>query len=193
MSFTKLFKAGSQNVKMTASRMIKEDMTFSCQVADIKTTNGDETVYPESTDINRWLQQLFSKDLKSKPLNERALAAMAKKGITPQKQVLEILLIVIVASETHVHLGMSVPKIVDSEDSKYQDIDPIELSKSFVDENEQKCDFDTCVDYTILAYEHDSPLKEKDELQRRVFAQLKEQGIYVAEEEEDDEIYEFDI
>ena len=76
-------------------------------------------------------------------------------------------------------------------------IDPVELAKSFMDGtsdgDEQKYDYETCENYTILDYEHDSPLKEKDELQRRVFTQLKEQGIYVEEEEEDDEIYEFDI
>lgn len=194
--FTKLFKIASQNVKTTASRMIKDGMTFSCQIADIKATDGDETVYPTNQEVDSWLQQLFLKDLKSKPLNEKALAAMTKKGITPQKQVLDILLIVIVASETHVHLGLSVPK--DLEDL---DVDPLQLAKSFtngtsdgtLDENEQKYDWDSCEDYTILTYEYDSPLKEKDELQRRVFAQLKEQGIYVEEEEEDDEIYEFDL
>ena len=186
MSFKKLFKTASQNVKTTGSRMIKDGMTFSCQIADIRTTDGDDTIYPDSSSVNTWLAELFCKDLKSKPLNEKALAAMLKKGITPQKQVLEILLIVIVASETHVHLGLSVPQDMD--------IDKLELAKSFVkSSDEKKYDYADYEDYTILSYENDSPLKEKDELQRQVFAQLKEQGIYVEEEEEDDEIYEFDI
>ena len=182
MSFAKIFKTASQNVKTTASRMIKEDSNFCCQMADLKISNGDSMAYPTNVEVDEWFNKLFSKDLKPKPLNEKALAAMAKKGIVPKKQPGEILLIVVAGSETHVHVGASVPEDMD--------LDIKEFVSSFLP---NKSELVTVDNYVVASYKHMFPFKEIDNLQRLVFEELKKKNIYVEDEysSDDEMVYDF--
>lgn len=182
MSFEKKFKTSIQNVKTTASKAIKFGYPFSCQMVDICINDGDNISYPNSDAMTNFMCKLFTKDLKYKKLNEKALANMAKRGITPKKQPCEILLFIVAGSETHVHVGISVP-------------DGIEFNlNNFIEEITEENVFNVDLSQTIgneifvIKYKHESTLKEKDDIQRKIFNELKNLNIYI-EEVEDDILY----
>lgn len=180
--FAKVLKNVTQDIKSGATKAIKEGAVFSCQMAEIKAAEKDNTIYPEMNDVDSWLNTMFSEEFKPKVLNAKALESMKAKGITPPKQPHEILLIIVAGSESHVHLGISIPEDME--------LDRENLLKELV--GERKYVVETTGKYSIVKYPHESPLKEKDEQFRQVFSFLKKSGLYVAEEESDDECYTFD-
>ena len=183
MSFAKVFKTGVQNVKSVISRAIKENMNFSCQIADIKIATDDNISYPNATDVNIWLNELFSKEFQPKPLNEKALAAMVAKGITPSKQLNEILLVIIVASESHVHVGVSIPSSMN--------VDINELNNDFM--NKRNFVAEHKDSYCLLQFESTSSIKEKDDVFTHILSVIKKRGIYVESKEEDEVYYTLDM
>lgn len=177
MSFAKQLKIASKDVASTATRMIKNGATFSCQIANISVSDGDSIKFPTSKEMDAWMHTLFSKDLKPRVYNERALEAMRKKGITPGKQPAEILLIIVSNSETHVHVGVSI--------AEGSDIVSEELINGIM--GDQEYQKETKDRYSVVSYPHRFPMKERDVRQQKAFDYLKQAGIYVEDEESDDD------
>lgn len=144
----------------------------------MKISSYDTLTYPSFTQINEWMDNLFQIELKSKVYNPKALETMAKKGITHQVQK-EILIIVIAGSETHVHLGIYVPKdlILDAKD----------FTKNFMGNIEYK--LNNKDNYTTISYEHYSPLKETDNVKNRIFDELHNRGIYIDDCTDDEMVF----
>ena len=181
MSFKKAFNTAIQNSKAMASKAIKDNMQFSCQNVNISTTNGDDTIYPNVEDAKLWMKDMFVKEFKPKVLPEKALKMMIEKGIEIAKQPTEVLLIVLVASsDTHVHVGVSIPPTLKST------VGIEEFTSSIMQDTQYEKTIlnDTCI---ILEYPHISPLKEKDNRQQLIFEELKKRGIFVKDETNDDE------
>lgn len=179
MSFGKPFKIATQNVKTAAQQAVKNNMKFACYLANIDASSNGDTVFPEPKDVDDWMLQLFSKNLKPKNIPEKALAAMKSRGVEPKKDPSETILIaVVVGSNTHVHVGVSIPKSFD--------INLDEFVKSFM--NDKK--YETVVGDTYLILKNDTeyPFKEKDNVQRNIFDKLKKCGLYSADLESDDEV-----
>ena len=174
-TFSKSSKAAIADFKATAQLMISNGSTFSVQCLDISATADDSTVYPDSADLSTWVQNLLINETKSKPLPQKALDEMARKGLSPKKQISEIILVAIIPSSTHIHIGVSSPsdilapkEFISSALKEYlfNDIKVVE-NKAFVD------------------IAHPESLKERDNVLRCFFAELKKRKIYVDEEEDD--------
>ncbi len=176
--FSKSLKAISQDFKATANQMITNCCTFSIQSHTISSTKDDETIFPNSDDLSNWMKNFMEVELKPKPLNAKALEEMAKKGIQPKKQITDIILVCIIPSNTHIHVGVSVPSsfempvknFVSNALSTYDGVEYIENQN-----------------YGYAAIPHPDSLKERDTVMRCFFTELKKRNIYV-EEDEDDEI-----
>jgi len=180
MSFTKLLKTRTQDTKTTISQSVKNGCDFCCYLSDMKISNDDTLTYPSFTQLNEWIDNLFQKELKPKVYNQKALEAMAKKGIKPQIQK-EILTIIIAGSETHIHLGIFVPKDMN--------LDVKDFIKCFMNNIEYKLNNEN--NYTTISYEHDSPLKETDNVKKRVFDELQRRKIYIDDESDDEMVFDF--
>lgn len=187
MSFDKVFKKNANDVKSMASTMISNGNQFCALVLDPSTTissAGEEsTVYPTNSQVQEFLQNLMTKELAYKPLPERAIEEMKRKGQEPKKQPSEIMLCIIVPSETDVYLLVHNP---------FSHIDSDQFIKSVFTntENSQVPDLVPDTKY-IVTLKHDTPFKYSDEILRNVFATLKKFGVY-KEESEDDEPMNFD-
>lgn len=108
----------SQYVVERAKLMIKNNAEFVCVTVDLSFTTrekiGDQEedclTDPSPEAINTWITKLFDVDLASKPLNQKALEAMQKKGLTPSKQPSDLQLKVIIANSAHaVHVAVQGP------------------------------------------------------------------------------------
>lgn len=178
--FSKSLKTIPQDFKSISNQMITNGYAFSCQCYNISTIKNDETLFPDSDDVSKWMKNLMEVELKPKPFNAKALEEMAKKGIQPKKQITDIILVCIIPSNTHVHVGMLIPSsfkinVVDF-------VNSLEFSKYNVqfetnDTNENIC--------YIMIY-HQESLKERDNILKCFFDELKKRKIYV-EETDDDE------
>jgi hypothetical protein len=178
MSFDKAFKQAVIDIKNGTSRSTNP---FSCQSVVIKSTTDDETIYPSSEEMNKWLTNLFSNELKPKELNPQALENMKKNGIVPKKQPLELLLIIVTCSETDVYIGFSIPENMTFE--RHQFIKELVLNN--------RHHIETIDTYSIVKCETDFPFKEKDNIYQNAFMYLEKIGLY--EPEPDDDIaYTFD-
>jgi len=180
MSFDQVFKLKADEAKMRAS---KSECVFSCQTVNISRSVGDDIMYPDHLELNELMKKLFSVTFVPKPLNEKALA----NGKTPEKPLRHDLLLVIIAgSETHVHIGVSVPA------SMKTDVDVEDFVKNFM--QERKYDLETMNDgtgtFVVLKCLCEFPLKERDVVLQDVFNELKKRKIYVDDEE--DVIYDFE-
>jgi hypothetical protein len=173
--FSKSSKAAIQEFKVGASQMISNGCNFSCQSLSISASNGEETVFPDSEYVKNWVQNLLKNELKSKPLNPKALEEMAKKGITPKKQPNEIILIVIVPSNTEIHIGLSIPQM----DLNIEQFLNCVLSQY----TNPKFVFDG--NFAFVDIEHPESLKERDVVLRSFFSELKLRKIYVDDEEDE--------
>lgn len=164
----KLFRTTNQNVKSNISRAIKNNVEFCCQIADNKIVQGESFSYPPTAALAEWMNTLFAKELQPNP----------KK---PGKQVTEILLVVISASETDVHVGISIPKDKTA-DPAYEN-----LISEIIGSREHKSDQkDT---YTLLQYTAPFPIKEQDELLSSIFSIIKKRKIYIEDKADEDEVY----
>jgi hypothetical protein len=173
--FSKSLKALPQDFKATANQMIANSCAFSCQCLTISTIKDDETIFPNSDDLANWMKNFMEVELKPKPLNAKALEEMAKKGIQPKKQITDIILVCIVPSNTHIHVGVSVP--VSSE------MDVTEFTKGGLSKYESE--IKTNGNFAYADIPHPESLKERDMVLRNFFDELKKRKIYVEEEEEE--------
>jgi hypothetical protein len=198
-NFTKQYTAAFQNVKSGISKNIKDGLNFSCQLADIKTTttimvkeesefndqdnnetftSQEITVYPNKVELNNWFTDLFNVELKPKVIPEKALKAMEAKGIKPAKNPTDILLIIVSASDTHVHVGISVPK-------SDENITHTSILNSIIEDKYNNVVIDVHNSFAIMCYPHEFPFKEKDDMIKRVYDVLKKLGINNVVDEED--------
>jgi hypothetical protein len=175
--FGKAAKSTILEFKAMAQQMISNQCDFSCQCLNITATNGEDTIYPESSDLSKWIQNLLKSELKSKPLNPKALEEMAKKGVKPKKQPNEIILVAIIPSLTHIHVGVSVP-----------DNSPV-AADDFISSALQKYmtlyESDLDGKYAFMNIQHGEALKERDAVLQCFFNELKLRKIYIEDEEDD--------
>ena len=186
MSFDKLFKIKTQDTKTAISQAVKNDFDFICYLSDMKIRREDTLTYPNVEEVDRWMSNLFTKELKPKVYNEKALEAMKKRGITPFIQK-EILTIVIAGSETFIHVGIFIPKNY----LKLSDFDITEFMLLMSNDNDCGYDEDFIPKGFLFRYKTDSPLKEIDNAKKRIFDFLKSKEIYI-EENDEEEIYNFE-
>lgn len=175
--FSKSLKAISQDFKATSNQMITNGCQFSVQSHTISYTKDDETIFPNAEDLSNWMKNFMEVELKPKPLNAKALEEMAKKGIQPKKQITDIILVCIIPSNTHIHVGVSIPSTSDMSVKDFilnslSSYDGIEYT-----ENQN---------YGYASIFHQDSLKERDTVMRYFFTELKKRNIYVEEEEEDE-------
>ena len=173
--FSKSLKSIPQDFKATCNQMITNGCQFSCQCVTISTIKDDETIFPNSDDVSKWMKNFMETELKPKPLNQKALEEMAKKGIQPKKQITDIILVCIVPSNTHIHVGVSVPTS--------SDINVEDFVKNSVQKYESE--IETNGNFAYVSIQHDESLKERDNVLRCFFDELKKRKIYVEEEEEE--------
>ncbi len=182
MSFEQIFnkssKAAIADFKATAQVMISNGSTFSVQCLDISAVADESTVYPNNTDLSSWTQNLLINETKSKPLPQKALEEMARKGLSPKKQISELILVSITPSVTHIHVGVSIP-------SHMKDtLVPKDFISSVLEEYLHG-DIQIIDNKAFVDIVHPEPLKERDNVLRYFFAELKKRKIYVDEEEDD--------
>lgn len=182
MSFKKPLETAGRKAKSTASTMIGNGLDYCCQVVeDISVSENDETKYPTEDDMEKWYDGLFTKEFKLKVIPPKALENMKKRGIPIKKQPAEIMNFVIATSESHVHMGIMFPG-----DSTYKISDMV---PGFI--GNAKYTLTDKDNYTLVSYEAQFPLKEKDDLQRSVFNHLRTLGI-AEDDESEDEIYDLE-
>ena len=165
-NFIAEFKKQVVVINNKITKMIGNGYCFSCFTLDIaksyteKNQETEElesvTVFPSTTDISLWLTGLFAVELKYTPLSEKALEGLKKKGLTPKKQPIEILNIIICNSSTDVIILQHDPhNIFSDEGSKLKVIPAI------------------------------NPFTEKDIIMQTYFDNLKQKGIYKVEEDDE--------
>lgn len=165
------------------SQMIKNGQIFSSQVFDLSYT--DEVIgfrMPTSEGAKKFLTNLFDVTFKTKVLNEKALASMKARNITPKKQPKELILVMITASSDAVHMVIWLP---DALRPKYDILQMVEmtchgfegLEMNMINEGQMMA-----VDYHCQA-----PFKVKDDFLRQSFDMLKKLGIYQEEDTDDDD------
>jgi hypothetical protein len=183
-TFSKSSKAAIADFKATAQVMISNGSTFSVQCLDISALADDSTIYPNHNDLSSWTQNLIINEVKSKQLPQKALEEMARKGLSPKKQISELILASITPSMTHIHVGVSIPShMADMLDAKDFVISALEV---YLHDDIKIIDNKAFVDIV-----HSEPLKERDNVLRCFFAELKKRKIYVEEEDDDDMPMEF--
>lgn len=179
----KVVAAANSQATTSCSQMIKNDQAFCCQTLDLNIPTEDGITMPDVPQTKSFMEDLFGKTLKFKAPNPKALENMKAKGITPKKQAAELLLAMIVASNEKVHIGFSVPMEFHSPDfdlvvfvkSAFSTTENLEIEV----QNEGTLVF---VDLTA-----EFPLKERDNVSRMIFEELKKKKIYQPEPDSDDE------
>ena len=175
--FGKAAKSTILEFKAMAQQMISNQCEFSCQCLNITAINGEDTIYPESSDLSKWIQNLLKSELKSKPLNPKALEEMAKKGVKPKKQPNEIILVAIIPSLTHIHVGVSVPE----NSSLVADA----FMNSALDKYKTHYESNLDGNFAFANILHGEALKERDAVLQCFFNELKLRKIYIEDEEDD--------
>ena len=96
----------SQYIVERSKLMIKNNADFVCVSVDLSFSEADELVDPDPETILNWFNKLFTVDLANKPLNQKAIEAMQKKGIQPGKQPGDLQLKVVIVNSTNaVHIA----------------------------------------------------------------------------------------
>ena len=178
--------------KISVSTLIESDELNEDNTIKYIKTIEECTIYPESYDVQDWIVDCIKQITEYKPLSLQALDNMKKKGVIPKKQPGEILIILIVPSRTHIHIAIYVPPMYRDEfnietfvlgamkDTSYSFLTPI------IVENE----------YGFVNYPNESPLKERDNILRNFFNQLKVtliHGSYIYMEDKDDDEISYSI
>jgi len=176
--FSKSIKASIQEFKSTAQQMISNGCQFSCQTMNISVYGSEETFYPKADDLSKWVKTFMQVELKPKPLNQKALDEMAKKGIQPKKQITELILVCVISSTSHIHIGVYIP------DSMLEKVIPVDFTSSSLSTYKYDMTFDS--NYCFANIEHPDSLKERDNVLRCFFAELKKRNIYVADNDDDE-------
>ena len=194
MSFESVFgksaKIAVQDFKAMAQQMIANNCNFSLQCLNIYAPSEDSTIYPSHEELSEWIKKFMMNELKSKPLNQKALEEMAKKGIQQKKQPLEILLVSIIPSSTHIHIGVSLPVIKPENMSELILFDFVSSVLNKYDSNSNlnlnHIKFIEFIDnFAFVNIPHHEPLKERDVVLRYFFKELKSRKIYIEEDEEE--------
>jgi hypothetical protein len=181
MSIEKELQSASRKAKSTVLTMISNDIDVCCQtIDDISISVNNEPVYPTRDEIIEWFNNLFQKEFALKILPPKAIEAMLKKGIVMKKQPAEIMNFIVATSEYHVIIGIMLPLNCDYKMDNLIDGFMDEIKYERIDN----------INYTIISYQSDSPIKEKDNCQRRIFTLLFKIGIL--KEEEEEQVYTFD-
>jgi len=157
--------------KVSITYMMEEDGEY------IRTTE-ENTIYPESPDMQKWLVETIKKITEIKELSPQAIENMKKRGIVPkiQKQAGDILLFLIGCSRTDVHITIYIPT----------DLDITDFINSTI--GQQRLIIDG--KFTFINFTDEYPLKKRDEIIQLFFNKLKELNIYIVEEEDE---YIFDL
>lgn len=173
--FSKSLKTIPKDFKATANQMISNSCDFSCQCVTISFTREDEIIYPSSDNVSEWMKNFMEVELKPKPLNAKALEEMAKKGIKPRKQITDIILVCITPSNTHIHIGVSIPSNMNID------------VKDFIDDaiSNYNYNFSKNDNFGYANITHSESFKERDNVLRCFFNELKKRKIYVDEDEEE--------
>ena len=177
-TFSKSSKGAIADFKATAQVMISNGSTFSVQCLDISAVADDSTIYPNHIDLSSWTQNLLINETKSKQLPQKALEEMARKGLSPKKQINELILVAITPSMSHIHVGVSIPSHMSD----------MLNGKEFVSsalEVYLHDDIKVMDDKAFVDIVHSEPLKERDNVLRCFFAELKKRKIYIEEEDDD--------
>ena len=179
--FAKVFTKSAGDVRSLANTMISNGNNFCSIILDVgmkDTITNEEgerediTVYPSQDEAICSVNMMLSKDLAIKPLPQKALDEMAKKGLTPKKQPIEILLFIIVPCNDSVVVRVNnINDMIDM--NKFAEF--IECEK---------------INDNIVAQKTDSSLKVADSISRHIFNYLKNVGIYV-DNTEDDMVFDF--
>jgi len=186
--FTKLFKVAADDAKLTIGRAIKNDVQFSCQLVNICSTVGEEIQYPDNAELSEWIKKLFSETFVPKPLNEKALAAMKAKGLSPGKSPRDLFLVVVTGSDTHVNLGVSIPGTMTGQ----QDVDDyVKCVMGCYENYTAETTIDPTGKFVTVSYQCEYPLKERDVVLQNAFNELKKRKIYV-DDNDDDVIYDIE-
>jgi hypothetical protein len=182
--FVAQFKRATDEAKLTINLAIKNECVFSCQMLNISIVDADEIKYPDYLEMEQWISKLFSVDLAPRILNPKALAAMQAKGLTPGKNPRDLFINIVSGSETHVHIGFSIPNDLDSVniDEFISNIAPNNALHSITNDQYGK--------WAIVSYVSDSPLKERDNCLQKIFDELRRLKIYT-DVAEDDLIFDF--
>ena len=179
--FAKVFTKSAGDVRSLANTMISNGNNFCSIILDVgmkDTITNDEgdkediTIYPSQDDAINGVNMMLTKDLAIKQLPQKALDEMAKKGLSPKKQPIEILLFIIVPCNDSVIVKVN----------NINDMIDINTFADFIECN-IICD-------NIVAQKTDSSLKVADSISRHIFNYLKNVGIYV-DNTEDDLVFDF--
>lgn len=179
-TFAKSIKTTTLEFKSFSQLMISNGCDFSCKCLNIYASSSDETIYPDAHDLDQWLFDFFINDIKPKQINPKALEEMAKKGVKPKKQITELYLTTVVASNTHLHVAFYVPENLISV------VSPSDFITSAL--SQYKFDVKTHQNYAFCNFLHQEPLKEKEVVLQFIFNEFKKRKIYVIDEHEDDDI-----
>jgi hypothetical protein len=179
--FTKVFTKSAGDVRSLANTMISNCNNFCSIILDVgvkdNITNDegereDITIYPSQDEAICSVNMMLSKDLAIKPLPQKALDEMAKKGLTPKKQPIEILLFIIVPCYDSVIVRVN----------NINDMIDMNKFAEFIECN--------IISDNVVAQKTDSSLKVADSISRQIFNYLKNVGIYV-DNTEDDLVFDF--
>jgi len=182
--FKKAFAKATNDVKSEIQRMLKLDNNFSCQVVPITVASDDNTIYPSTGEVEGWLTEVFTKAIKHKPLSEKALEGMKKSGKTPGRPISDALVIITTSSSSSVVVGVFIPKTTKPSDGFCRNsMGDLECNIKTMPGTEK----DDYLEYKLIDYPCEFPLKERDDIQRRFFAQLKAEKIYVEDDDSEEE------
>ena len=179
--FAKVFTKSTSDVRSLANTMISNGNNFCSIILDVgmkDTITNDEgdkediTIYPSQDDAINGVNMMLTKDLAIKQLPQKALDEMAKKGLSPKKQPIEILLFIIVPCNDSVIVKVN----------NINDMIDINTFADFIECN--------IISDNVVAQKTDSSLKIADSISRQIFNYLKNVGIYV-DNTEDDLVFDF--
>lgn len=177
-----VFKTARNTIKTNLNIAISNGMGFSVQIVPLENKSYE---YPDAEAVSENMTTFVKDEMRFKPLNPRALEGMKKKWVATngpdvpfvaKKQMSEIIVVLIAPSEEAIHLFYSIPKTTEFTvpDDHY----------------DKRWDLDNRVVYygEMLPPKSGTLFKYKDQLAADILDQLKLQGIYI-DEEDDDEMY----
>ena len=183
IAIEKVFKKTSNEIKSLANMMISNGNMFCCTVVDTTITESETIVYPTDSMIINFINTMFGKEFTPKPLPQKALEEMKKKGIEQKKQIGEILLFVIIPTEYNIIVGINVPYGIKFNMDDYilntmGNCDNVNIISNSNSSNSNS--------YHIITIEgfDNTPFKEADVIMRNTFSELKRMGLYKDDEEE---------
>jgi len=181
--FKKVLDSSVQAVKSAAQVSIKNKLRFCCKILDVAEKDPDDpecSVFAETSQLVNWLNNLFTEELKYKVLNLAALENLKKKGLMPSLQPIEIILVIIIASNDSVVVGVSFP---DGTGTNITDFANNAMKRC--PKNDTECNVNGNCAY--ITYKCEFPFKDRDTVSRAFFEQLQKDGIYVKDDDDDEE------